>query len=49
MLYCSDNSDPESLSALILEGASECLIKPFDDELLEFKLLQSGIEIAEDH
>ena len=46
VLYCSDNSDPESLSALILEGASEFLIKPFDDELLEFKLLQSGIKIA---
>ena len=44
VLYCAENRDLEALSALILDGASECLMKPFDDDLLEFKLRQSGIE-----
>jgi len=48
VLYCADKRDPETLSGLILDGASECLMKPFDDDLLEFKLRQSGIDTAED-
>lgn len=47
VLYCTEGQDPETLSTLILEGASECLMKPFDDDLLEFKLRQSGIDTAE--
>lgn len=46
VLYCAERQDPESLSALIIDGASECLMKPFDDDLLEFKLHQTGIETA---
>ena len=42
VLFCSGQSDSETLSTAIWEGAAECLVKPFDAELLAFKLQQVG-------
>lgn len=43
VLFCSGQSDSETLSTAIWEGAAECLVKPFDAELLAFKLQQVGV------
>jgi two-component system, chemotaxis family, chemotaxis protein CheY len=42
ILY-ADAPDFDTMGAAILEGASEFLLKPFDRELLTFKLRQSGV------
>lgn len=42
VLFCARSHDVRQLGAAIAGGASECLLKPFDDELLDFKLHQSG-------
>jgi two-component system chemotaxis response regulator CheY len=42
VLYCADEHDPDRIGQAIWRGASECLIKPFDADLLAFKLNQSG-------
>lgn len=43
VLFCAGEADPELLGAAIAGGASECLMEPFDADLLEFKLQQSGL------
>ncbi len=43
VIFCSGDSDASQMGAAILEGASECLVKPFDNELLDFKLAQAGV------
>lgn len=43
VIYLCDEDDVQTLGAAILEGASECLIKPFDSDLLDFKLRQAGL------
>lgn len=43
VIYCSKQSDAATIGAAIWDGASDCLMKPFDDDLLEFKLYQSGV------
>jgi len=43
VLFCAAEADPEMLGAAIAGGASECLTEPFDADLLEFKLQQSGL------
>ena len=42
VLYCAAENDPNRIGQAIWRGASECLIKPFDADLLAFKLKQSG-------
>ncbi len=42
VLYCAAGHDAGRIGQAILRGASECLVKPFDVELLDFKLHQSG-------
>ena len=42
ILY-AENPDFETMGESILEGAAEFLLKPFDRDLLKFKLRQSGI------
>lgn len=42
ILY-SDLPDFETMGETILEGAAEFLLKPFDRDLLKFKLKQAGV------
>ncbi len=43
VIYCSRERDAAKIGAALWEGATECLMKPFDADLLDFKLHQSGI------
>lgn len=43
VLYCGRGEDPAGMGHAIWRGASECLITPFDEDLLDFKLNQSGM------
>lgn len=43
VIYCSKERDAATIGAAIWDGASDCLMKPFDADLLEFKLYQSGV------
>jgi two-component system chemotaxis response regulator CheY len=38
-----DTGDPEHIGRAIWEGATECLVKPFDAEVLDSKLRQAGV------
>lgn len=42
ILY-ADNADFDTMGEAMLEGAAEFLMKPFDRDLLAFKLRQSGV------
>jgi two-component system chemotaxis response regulator CheY len=42
VLFCSANSSAEDLGQAIYKGAEECLMKPFDADLLDYKLRQIG-------
>jgi two-component system chemotaxis response regulator CheY len=42
LVYTAD-ADTDAIGRAILDGAAEYLIKPFDRELLEFKLRQVGL------
>lgn len=42
VLFCSGESDAGALGSALWQGAAECLIKPFDADLLDFKLRQVG-------
>lgn len=43
VLLYSDHANLTTMGETILEGASEFLIKPFDTDLLRFKLCQTGV------
>ena len=43
VLVCIDNADSGEIGRAIIEGAAEYLLKPFDREILEFKLKQVGL------
>lgn len=43
VLVYSDTVDFETMGETILDGAAEFLLKPFDRDLLRFKLRQSGV------
>lgn len=43
VLMCADSPDSEEIGRAILEGAAECLVRPFDRDLLAFKLRQVGL------
>ena len=43
VLVCTERADTEEIGRAIIEGAAEYLLKPFDRELLEFKLRQVGL------
>ena len=42
VLFCSAENDAAALGNALWQGAAECLVKPFDAELLDFKLQQVG-------
>jgi CheY-like chemotaxis protein len=43
VLLVGDTGDPVEIGRAIWEGASECLMKPFDAHVLDLKLRQTGI------
>jgi len=43
VLFCSGQGDTAALGRALWQGASECLVKPFDADLLNFKLHQVGV------
>lgn len=43
LVFVGDSGDAEALGAAIWQGADECLMHPFDEEILEFKLQQTGV------
>jgi two-component system, chemotaxis family, chemotaxis protein CheY len=43
VLVCADKADSGKIGRAIIEGAAEYLLKPFDREILEFKLRQVGL------
>lgn len=43
VLLCAERPDTEEIGRVILEGAAECLVRPFDRDLLAFKLRQVGL------
>lgn len=43
VLLYTDQPDTDTIGRVILEGAAECLMKPLDRDLLEFKLKQVGL------
>jgi two-component system, chemotaxis family, chemotaxis protein CheY len=45
VIIYGDKPDFDSVSQSILEGASEFLMKPFDRDLLAFKLAQAGVKM----
>ncbi len=42
VLFCSRQGDTAALGRALWQGAAECLVKPFDADLLNFKLHQVG-------
>ncbi len=42
ILFCLDTTDVDAMGKAMWNGATECLVKPFDADILEFKLQQSG-------
>ncbi len=42
ILFCLDTNDVEAMGKAVWTGATECLVKPFDADILDFKLQQSG-------
>ena len=46
VIFYADTPDVETMGEAIREGAAEFLLKPFDRDLLKFKLRQSGIIAA---
>ncbi len=43
VLVCADKMDTDEIGRAIIEGAAEYILRPFDRELLEFKLKQVGL------
>jgi two-component system, chemotaxis family, chemotaxis protein CheY len=43
VIFYADTPDVETMGEAIREGAAEFLLKPFDRDLLKFKLRQSGV------
>jgi two-component system, chemotaxis family, chemotaxis protein CheY len=43
VLMVGDIGDPVEIGRTIWAGASECLLKPFDAEVLDLKLRQTGV------
>lgn len=43
VLVCTEKADSGEIGRAIVEGAAEYLLRPFDREILEFKLRQVGL------
>jgi two-component system chemotaxis response regulator CheY len=43
VLLVGDTGDAHEIGRAIWEGASECLMKPFDADVLDLKLRQAGV------
>lgn len=47
VIFYSSRPDLETMGETILEGAADFLMKPFDGELLLFKITQAGIALKQ--
>lgn len=43
VIFCSGNNRPRDIHLAMRAGASEYLLKPFDEDILAFKLRQAGL------
>ena len=43
LMICANGGDAELMSAAVAQGADECLVAPFDADILKFKLEQTGV------
>jgi two-component system chemotaxis response regulator CheY len=43
VLVCADEADAENIGRAIWAGAADCLVRPFDAEVLDAKLRMSGL------
>jgi len=43
VLVCADEADAENVGRAIWAGATDCLVRPFDAEVLDAKLRMSGL------
>lgn len=47
VMVCARKGDAALLGAAVAEGADECLVSPFDADILKFKLEQTGVLAAQ--
>lgn len=43
VFICTGEADAQAIGTAIWQGATECLVKPFDGEMIDFKLNQFGL------
>jgi two-component system chemotaxis response regulator CheY len=43
VVYCALENDPKTISEALTAGANECVIKPFDREVIESKFQLTGL------
>ena len=43
VIIFSSNPDTDAIGRMIMDGASECIVKPFNQELVSLKLRQVGL------
>lgn len=43
VFICTGEADAQAIGTAIWQGATECLVKPFDGEMIDFKLHQFGL------
>lgn len=43
VLMCTSRSDPEQIGEALSAGADEYVMKPFDSEIIELKLAETGL------
>ena len=43
VIYCTSENDPEDITRAINTGADEYLLKPFDREAIESKVIEAGL------
>jgi two-component system, chemotaxis family, chemotaxis protein CheY len=43
VVYCASENDPKHITEAITAGANECVIKPFDRDIIEAKFQLAGL------
>jgi two-component system, chemotaxis family, chemotaxis protein CheY len=46
IIFCTTENRPSALMEILEAGAAEYIMKPFDEQVLRFKLAQVGIPVA---
>ena len=47
LMVCANSGSVELMSVAVARGADECLVAPFDADILQFKLEQTGVLAAQ--